>query len=147
MSRARLRKAARSDMDWLYATFKRTMQDFIERTWGWNELFQQHGFIENLPPGSFVILRDNDEDVGACSILEKADHLWLEMVLVVPEHQKRGLGGELVRHAQSLATQKHKPLRLSVLRINPAQHFYRHQGFTHYAEDDWSLKLQWVPPL
>lgn len=146
MSRARFRKAARSDMDWLYATFKRTMQDFIEKTWGWNELFQQHGFLENLPPGSFVILRDSGEDVGACSIVEKSDHLWLEMVLVVPEHQGRGLGGELVRHAQGFATQKRKPLRLSVLRINPAQHFYTHQGFTHYADDDWSLKLQWAPP-
>ncbi len=145
MKKARLRKAARSDMDWLYATFKQTMQAYIESTWGWNELFQQHGFLDNLPPGSFVILHDAGEDVGACSILEKPDHLWLEMVLVVPQRQRQGLGAELVRHAQALAAAQGKPLRLSVLKINPAQQFYLKQGFTCYAEDTWSLKLEWLP--
>ncbi len=145
MNIPRLRKAARSDMDWLYATFKQTMQSYIERTWGWNELFQQHGFLDNLPPGSFVILRDAGEDVGACSILQKPDHLWLEMVLVVPQRQRQGLGAELVRHAQAVAGAQGKPLRLSVLKINPAQQFYLKQGFVCYAEDAWSLKLQWLP--
>lgn len=145
MTTARLRKAKRSDMDWLYATFKQTMQSDIERTWGWNELFQQHGFLDNLPPGSFVILHDAGEDVGACSILEKPDHLWLEMVLVVPQRQRQGLGAELVRHAQTLAVARRKPLRLSVLKINPAQHFYLKQGFHCFDEDTWSLKLQWLP--
>jgi len=143
MTRSRLRKATKADMAWLYATFKTTMQDYIEKTWGWNELFQQHGFLDILPASSFLILREDDMDVGACSILEKRDHLWLEMVLVVPAYQKRGLGGELVRHAQSIATQKHKPLRLSVLKVNPAQDFYKHQGFSHFDEDDWSLKFEW----
>lgn len=133
-------------MDWLYETFKTTMSDFIAMTWGWNELFQQHSFHDNLPPASFVIARVNKDDVGAYSILEKNDHLWLEMIIVLPLHQRKGLGRTLLERAQKTATTRQKPLRLSVLKLNPAHDFYTHLGFSSNDEDQWSVKMEWTPP-
>ncbi len=147
MNTINFRKAEKSDMDWLYETFKATMSDYIEKTWGWNELFQQHGFYDNLPPSSFIIATTSAEDVGAYSILEKNDHLWLEMVIVPFLHQGKGLGRTLVEKAQQSAKEKQKPLRLSVLKINPARDFYLHLGFESNGEDTWSSKMEWNPPL
>lgn len=133
-------------MDWLYETFKTTMEGYIETTWGWNELFQQHSFHDNLPPSSFIIASVNADDVGAFSILEKNDHLWLEMIIVLPKYQSKGLGRTLLEKTQHTANEKQKPLRLSVLKLNPARDFYTHLGFHSNDEDTWSIKMEWALP-
>ncbi|MES3006984.1 MAG: GNAT family N-acetyltransferase [Pseudomonadota bacterium] len=146
MNTLRFRKAARSDMDWLYQTFKLTMQHYIQQTWGWDELLQQHSFHDHLPAATFSIASRNGFDVGAYSVLEKNDHLWLEMVLVLPELQNQGMGSILLRRAQEGAGAKGKPLRLSVLKVNPAQQFYKRLGFQVTGEDAWSFKMEWSNP-
>jgi len=146
MDKVIFRKAQQSDMEWLYRTFKSTMQSFIKQTWGWNEFFQHHSFHDNLPPSSFTIITVNGEDLGAYSLLRKKDHLWLEMVLVRKQQQGQGLGRKLLQHAQAIATEKQSHLRLNVLKVNPARGFYEHCGFQVLEEDQWSFKMQWAPP-
>ena len=137
-----MRKGEPKDMGWLYQTFKVTMQRFIQETWGWDELLQEHSFHDNLPAKSFTIAT-LDGDVGALNLREKTDHLWLEMLLVLPEYQGRGIGRQMLEHAQREARKAQKPLRLSVLKLNPAHGFYRHMGFEQSALDQWSYKMQW----
>ena len=141
-----LRLAQETDMRWLYESFKRTMQLYIQKTWGWDELLQHHSFHDNLPARSFIIASVAGGDVGALNLREKTDHLWLEMLLVPPEHQGQGIGRHLLEYAQDMARRVNKPLRLSVLKLNPAQEFYRHMGFTAAEEDRWSLRMLWRPP-
>lgn len=142
-----LRLGKETDMPWLYQSFKRTMQIYIQRTWGWDELLQSHSFHHHLPARSFTIASLSERDVGALNLREKPDHLWLEMLLVPPEHQGQGIGRYLLEHAQKMAQQVHKPLRLSVLKLNPAQEFYRHLGFAPAEEDRWSMRMQWRPTV
>ncbi|MCB1665991.1 MAG: GNAT family N-acetyltransferase [Pseudomonadales bacterium] len=142
-----LRLGQETDMAWLYQSFKRTMQIYIQRTWGWDELLQSHSFHHHLPARSFTIASISGGDVGAFNLREKPDHLWLEMLLVPPEHQGQGIGRHLLEHAQHMALQANKPLRLSVLKLNPAQEFYRHLGFAPAEEDRWSMRMQWHPAL
>lgn len=137
-----MRQGQSADMDWLYQTFKGTMQDFIAQTWGWDELLQEHSFFD-LPAKSFAIATLAGGDVGALNLREKADHLWLEMVLVLPEYQGRGIGRLMLEYAQGQARKAQKPLRLSVLKLNPAHDFYRHMGFEQSAFDKYSFKMQW----
>lgn len=140
-----MRQGQPTDMDWLYQTFKRTMQDFIAQTWGWDELLQEHSFYD-LPAKSFAIATLAGSDVGAFNLREKTDHLWLEMVLVLPEYQGRGFGRLMLEQAQGQARKAQKPLRLSVLKLNPAHDFYRHMGFEQSDFDKFSFKMQWQCP-
>ena len=137
-----MRQGKPSDMDWLYQTFKHTMQSYISQTWGWDELLQEHSFYENLPAKTFTIAT-LDGDIGALNLREKPDHLWLEMVLVLPDYQGRGFGRLMLEYAQKQAQKAQKPLRLSVLKLNPAHGFYRHMGFDQSNVDQWSYKMQW----
>lgn len=141
-----MRQGEPADMQWLYQTFKETMQNFIVQTWGWDELLQEHSFYENLPARSFAIAKLTEHDVGALNLREKADHLWLEMMLVLPEYQGRGIGRFMLEYAQGQARIAQKPLRLSVLKLNPAHNFYRHMGFDQSAIDQFSYKMQWQYP-
>lgn len=145
MNDIRLRRAEKSDMTWLYQTFKLTMQDYIARTWGWDELFQHHSFHDNLPAASFTIATRENVDIGAYSVLEKKDHFWLEMVLVLPEKQNAGVGSFLLTQVQQRASKREQPVRLSVLKVNPALRFYQRLGFQVTGQDQWSYKLEWVP--
>jgi GNAT superfamily N-acetyltransferase len=143
MNAITFRKAGKADMEWVYETFRTTMKSYIEDTWGWDELFQKYGFAENLPPSSLTIAALNSINIGAYSLTEKTDHLWLEMLLILPDYQNQGLGTHILQTIQTEASLKHKPLRLSVLKVNPAREFYRRLGFEVSGEDSWSFKLSW----
>ena len=143
MNSITFRQASKADMEWAYETFRTTMKSYIEDTWGWDELFQQYGFAENLRPASFTIAALNSVTVGTYSLTEKADHLWLEMLLILPDYQNQGLGTRIVQTIQTEASLKQKSLRLSVLKVNPAREFYRRLGFEISSEDTWSYKLSW----
>lgn len=135
------RKAEMEEMDWAYQLFKFGMQQYIEETWGWNELFQRHSFLVNLPASSFMIARVDDEDIGGYCVKNKTDHLYLEMLLLAPHKQRQGLGTRIMHHVMLQAEQQGLPVQLSVLKNNPAHHFYRGLGFKVYAEDNFRYKM------
>lgn len=148
------RKAQARDMDWAYRIFKTGMQSYITRTWGWNELFQEHSFFANLPASSFIIAiivapdhlaggttGQRNIDIGGYCLKQKADHLYLEMLLVDPIWQRRGYGSAIMADVMRQANTLEKPVRLSVLKINPASLFYQSLGFVIESEDDIRYRM------
>lgn len=140
------RKAQPRDMNWAYRIFKSGMQSYITRTWGWNELFQEHSFFVNLPAASFVIASvatpaDKRVDIGGYCLKQKTDHLYLEMLLVDPAWQRKGFGSAIMAEVMRQANTLKKPVRLSVLKINPASQFYQRLGFTVEFEDDIRYRM------
>lgn len=140
------RKAQPWDMDWAYRIFKTGMQSYITRTWGWNELFQEHSFFANLPASSFVIASvatpaDERVDIGGYCLKQKTDHLYLEMLLVDPAWQRKGFGSAIIAEVMRQANSLEKPVRLSVLKINPASQFYQRLGFIVETEDDIRYRM------
>tara|TARA_R100001039_G_C1853562_1_gene114876 strand:+ start:3405 stop:3824 length:420 start_codon:yes stop_codon:yes gene_type:complete len=135
-------------MDWAYRIFKTGMQSYITRTWGWNELFQEHSFFANLPASSFVIasidapdLESGRIDIGGYCLKPKTDHLYLEMLLIDPAWQRRGYGSAIMAEVMREANRRTMAVRLSVLKINPAYRFYQHLGFVIEAEDDIRYRM------
>lgn len=148
------RKAQPRDMNWAYRIFKSGMQSYITRTWGWNELFQEHSFFVNLPAASFVIAgmrppvdasagtRDRHSiDIGGYCLKQKTDHLYLEMLLVDPAWQRQGFGSAIMAEVMRQANTLEKPVRLSVLKINPASQFYQRLGFIIESEDEIRYRM------
>jgi ribosomal protein S18 acetylase RimI-like enzyme len=145
------RKAQPREMDWAYQIFKSGMQAYITRTWGWNELFQEHSFFANLPASSFVIASINagdasagvprQVDIGGYCLKTKTDHLYLEMLLIDPAWQRRGFGSAIMDKVMAEAGRRKLAVRLSVLKINPAYRFYQHLGFTIEAEDNIRYRM------
>ncbi|TFH75851.1 N-acetyltransferase [Gammaproteobacteria bacterium LSUCC0112] len=135
------RKAEIEEMDWAYLLFKEGLQQYIAQTWGWNELFQRHSFLANLPASSFVIITRNSEDVGGYCLKHKTDHLYLEMLLLTAPAQRQGIGTHVMNLLIDQANHEDLPIRLSVLRNNPAHLFYRRLGFDVVAEDNFRYEM------
>ena len=139
----KIRQATNVDEKWLYDLYCTAMRTYIEKTWGWDEAFQKNGFKTNLCPTKFDIVVVNDNDVGAYLVNEEQDHYWLEMMLIVPEWQKKGIGSQIIRGLQEMAEQNNRPLKLSVIKVNPVLEFYTRFGFEIYDEGQFFFKLVW----
>lgn len=140
-----LRRGERKDESWLFQLFKTTMQDYIDAAWGWEELLQKEGFITSLPAPNFQILHLGDSNIGCIYLSDRDHHLVLDMILVEPDKQKRGHGSRLMDWAKTKAVASWRPIRLSVLKTNPAVQFHLRHGFKTVEEDPHSLKMQWSP--
>ncbi|MCP5349199.1 MAG: GNAT family N-acetyltransferase [Gammaproteobacteria bacterium] len=143
MSSALIRTGNNADTEWLYQLFRDTNRGFIDLTWGWEELLQREAFYANLPGSQFRVLSLDGNGIGGYHLARKADHLWLEMILVKPQFQRRGYGTLMMNEIGKQALEAQLPVRLNVLRINPARHFYLAQGFRTITEAKGSMKMEW----
>ena len=145
MTVLRMRRGSGDDNDWLFELFRRTMREYIEQAWGWDEMFQREAFLTHLPGKSFQILELDKRPVGGYQIKNKEQHLWLEMILVDPEYQRQGHGSFMLELIRQRAEEAGLPVKLACLRCNPACRFYLRRGFSTYDEDPNSLMMAWQP--
>lgn len=138
-----LRQGLISDGEWLYQLYRLTMRSYIEETWGWDEAFHINGFKTNLHPTKFKIVIVEGINVGAYIINNEPDHYWLEMIFISPKVQKHGLGSSIINNLQKESKKNGKPLKLSVLRVNPAKEFYSRFGFHVYDKNEDTFKMVW----
>ena len=139
----KIRRGSEKDEQWLFNLFKATMRDFIDAAWGWEELFQKEGFVTSLPAKNFQILEYEGAAIGCFHITAKEDHLVLDMILVAPEFQRQGFGSQLIALAFSDARKSGQPIRLSVIKTNPAVAFHKAHGFEVVEEDEHCYRMQW----
>jgi GNAT superfamily N-acetyltransferase len=132
-----------ADVDWLYPLYKLCLRPAISRTWGWDEGFQTASFRTHLSPKKFTVLMLDGKDIGGFMLVEHADHLWLEMLLIHPEYQKKGIGAGVIQQLQRQAAAVGKPLKLCVIKANPVKGFYEKLGFRLYQEDGAMYFMTW----
>ena len=142
-SALKLKKGAAADQDWLYLLFRSTMQQHIANAWGWDERFQKESFNTSLPAANFQILTEFDTKVGGFHLSDKSDHIALDMILVEPLFQRKGYGFFMMESIKKQASASKKPIKLSVLKTNPAIEFHKACGYVIIDSDSQSIKMQW----
>lgn len=139
------RRARREHHEWAYRIFRESMKHYIESTWGWDETFQRHGFMENIVQAGFTIARVGDDDIGGYCVKDRGRFLHLDILLIDPRHQNRGLGTRIMQHVMEQSRQSGRPLQLDVLKTNEgALRLYRRLGFTTFDEDGARYRLRWL---
>jgi len=64
------------------------------------------------------------------------------MLLLAPEHQRKGIGARLLGRVLNVATASSRGVQLQVFRINEtAKQFYEHHGFRVVSETSTSLVM------
>jgi len=128
-----------SDIDFLYALHVATMKDYVDKTWGWEDAFQESVFRKNYVPGKIQVLTFDGVDMGMLIIEERPDDIFLRAIEVHPAYQGKGIATQIINQIIADGIQKRKPVRLQVLKVNPAKRLYERLGFsvaeetpTHY---------------
>jgi ribosomal protein S18 acetylase RimI-like enzyme len=139
-----VRPARRTDEPFLYSCYKRTMFEYIEETWGWDEGFQSAAFRQHLPWQRFRIIIVDGNSVGAACVLETPDSIVLEMMMIEPEFQRRRIGSDFVAKLLDRARSEGRGVELRVMKINPAKAMYQRLGFEVVGEDAGTYEMQAV---
>lgn len=134
------RPAFDQDYDFLYQLHIATMKDYVDKTWGWNDDFQQKIFKEKFEPDKLKIIIFDKKDIGMIAVEDREEDVFLRIIEILPEYQNRGIGKYIVQSLIDKAKNENKLVFLYVLKVNPAQNLYKSLGFeiisettTHYV--------------
>ena len=138
-----LRPVTEDDYDWLWALKQRTMRGYVEATWGaWDEGVQEIFFRQGFFPEKLQIIVAEGRDAGLLEVERNLYEIFLRRIELAPECQGRGLGGAVVGDLAAEARARGRPLRLQVLKVNPAQRLYARLGLRVVGETATHRQMQ-----
>ncbi len=88
------------------------------------------------------VVEVDGQPVGLWKLWRQPEVWWILQVQLMPEAQGRGIGAALVRALQAEARAAGMPLKLKVLKNNPALRLYRRLGFAIVGEDEHGWEMQ-----
>lgn len=125
-----LRPATDADLGFACRVAREAMHDYAFATWGkWDDAEVLQRFGENIRSGNLRIIERGATPLGIQLVEREPDHIALQQIFLRPAYQGKGIGTELVRRLMAESEALGLPLRLRVLRVNPAQRLYLRLGF------------------
>lgn len=133
-----VRPATTDDDDWLFDLHEQAHRELVERAYGPWHKEQQRGFFAPLVNDHDVfILSDSEQKVGAVYLGSRDGDVWLELVEVLPDFQRRGYGTIALRWTVARASEQGVGTLLQVHRVNEdARRLYLSEGFAAVAETE-----------
>ncbi len=147
MTAPSLRPATPADRAWVWRLKKITMRAYVVQTWGlWDDAFQRSHFQTNFEPANLEVIMVGGRDVGYLQCERARHEIFLANISVEPSFQNRGLGSAVIRELQAQAAATRLPIRLQVLKTNPAaRRLYARLGFSVIDETPTHTRMLWRP--
>lgn len=79
---------------------------------------------------------------GLWKLWRRPDAWWILQVQLMPEYQNRGIGAALISGLLAQARDAATPVKLKVLRANPARCLYERLGFVVVGDDEHGLEME-----
>ena len=130
------RETTDEDFDFVFNLNKANMRKYVEEMRGWDDEFEREDMKKKFTPGVDRVIQIDGKDAGILKVLETDEEIKLDHVELLPEYQGQGLGSKIIGDLIN----KNKPIRLQVLKQNPAVELYKKLGFEIVGETD--LKYQ-----
>ena len=145
-ARITLRAATAADASFAYRVRETTMREYVIATWGvWNEDAVRGQVGEDTRALRSKIIEVDGLGAGLLRVDILPMHIHLDQIFLLPEFQGNGIGTMLLKQVMGQAMTAHLPLRLWVLRVNPARNLYGRLGFKVLEETAASLHLEYLP--
>ena len=132
--------ATQADYDFLYQLKVATLKEYVAATWGWDEDYQRQHFAAHFRPERSQMIVVNGRDVGELSIVENEDGVQISGIYILPEYQ--GLGTAVLSDVIEQARKARRPVKLQVLKVNPARLLYERMGFVVESESETHFKMR-----
>jgi GNAT superfamily N-acetyltransferase len=122
------------------------MRDYAIQTWGtWLDKESKQAAIEDTAKGKIQIICIGEEQAGTFEIEEVGSELVINQLYLLQKFQNNGVGTEILRDLKEKARKMSVPIMLSVLLVNPAQRFYKRNGFTVQSETAERVYMRYTP--
>jgi len=142
-----LRPATRADLEFALDALRAAMREYVAATWGsWDDAHQRALFAPSFDLRTHRILRRDGEDAGVLAVETRVHCVTLGRIFLLPRHQRRGVGGTVVRALLAAAHARGLPVELTVLRANAAARvFYERLGFRVVGETPTHFHMEAEP--
>ena len=143
-----LRPPRPAELDVCFAILRDGMRDYVVPWFGWDDAEQRQHFDCRVDADLRVVVV-NETVVGWMVVRDRPEELRVDQIYLGPGSRGRGLGTSLLEHVLRIAGGR--PVRLGVLKNNPAHRLYARLGFR--VEGDGGHKWhcvrlpEWTGPL
>ena len=134
-----VRPATADDRAFAFAVKRAALGPYVAQVWGWDEDFQRAFHAADWAVRRPDIVEVDGVAVGTIEVAPHPAGLELGEFYLLPGHQRRGIGSELLRRVLTRADAEGRTVRLRFLKVNPVRSQYERNGFrvvgesaTHY---------------
>jgi ribosomal protein S18 acetylase RimI-like enzyme len=131
-----LRPACSGDFSFLRTLHRTALKEYVAQIWGWDEEQQEKLLRERFDPVKMQIIQLEGRDIGVLQVDDNGTEIVLTSILIVTECQNRGIGSQIITDIIAKADERRVPLKLSVLKPNPARTLYERLGFSITSEEE-----------
>lgn len=150
-----LRPFRPDDQEFLYTLYASTRLHEIAG-FGWpaaqQEMFlrmqfnaQYRSYESAYPQAEHQIVEQDGEPIGRIMVFRGNAFVLLVDIALLAEHRGKGIGGQLLRDFIQQCLRDRVPLRLQVLKANPALRLYERLGFIRTGEDQMYIQMERRP--
>ena len=136
------RSASKADYNFLWNLHVATMKEYVDKTWGWVDDFQEAKFRKNFDPTLLEIIQSEETPIGYISVERRPDLILLISIEITPSFQRQGIGTRLIRGLLVEGHEKNHAVQLYVLKVNPARKLYERLGFHVVGETDTHFTMK-----
>ncbi|WP_433475643.1 N-acetyltransferase family protein [Spirillospora sp. CA-142024] len=139
-----LRPATPADDEFCFELHKAAMGAYVTAIWGWDEQVQRGYHSRAFDPGHWQIVTADGADVGMLAVDHHPTEIYVGRIELLPAHQGRGIGTELITTLLDQAGRQGKALVLDVLTVNHrARALYQRLGLREVARHgDGQIKIR-----
>jgi ribosomal protein S18 acetylase RimI-like enzyme len=150
-----LRPCTAADQEFLYLLYTGTRREEVS-AWGWSpeqqDVFlrmqwtaQQRSYEMQYPEAEHSIILREGEPIGRMLVAHGEQVLTLVDIALLHGHRGQGIGGQLLRALIEQSDKERLPVRLQVLKTNPARRLYERLGFRQTGEDAVYFQMERLP--
>jgi GNAT superfamily N-acetyltransferase len=144
--RLELRRACPEDEIFLRTLHREAMGPHAVATYGaWDEALQSAHFTKVPLEEQEVLVRDGCR-IGCLLLLRRDGAVVLSRIWLTPAEQGKGIGGKLVAKICHDAAVEGLPVRLRVLKLNPARRLYERLGFQTMSQTETHFEMEFRSP-
>jgi GNAT superfamily N-acetyltransferase len=127
------RAATWDDVEWLEPFYESIMRPYYVEL---NLFWDSTKFREYFDPKLTQIIQVDGVDIGLIKTEERLDCIYLGDIQIQSEYRNKGIGTSLIESVIRSASIVNRPVRLRVLRGNPAKNLYLRLGFKEVEKLD-----------
>ncbi|NIE68367.1 GNAT family N-acetyltransferase [Burkholderia sp. Ax-1719] len=136
-----------NDADALVAMRIAAMRASLERIGRFDPQRARERFLAAFEPALCRFIEADGVRAGFVLVRPQADHWLLDHLYVLPGHQGRGIGAQVLRDIFTSADAVRLPVRVGALRGSDSNRFYQRHGFAQIGESEWDIYYERQPAL
>jgi GNAT superfamily N-acetyltransferase len=144
-----LRPASGADAEFIYDVLRVTLADYlpyVQESLSLTDDQLREALRADVDIGQDQIIALHGRDIGVLSVERGENGSFVDKVLILPDYQRWGIGTHLMRAVLDEAFGENLPVRLHVLKVNPARRLYERLGFTVTEETGTAYVMMATPP-